>query len=65
MQFEVRAIDGQQAIHTLRLVALDEADARQQLVGRRLTPLSITENRPWGSRRRDFSLLLFAQQFHG
>ena len=64
MQFQARAIDGQQAIHDLRLVALDEADARAQLAGRGLTPLTLGEARHWAQRKREFSLLLFAQQFH-
>ena len=64
MQFDVRAIDGQQALHQLRLAALDEADARGQLAARGLTPLSLGESRPWGQRRQEFSLLLFAQQLH-
>jgi hypothetical protein len=30
MQYQVRALDSQQQIHTLLLEALDEADARAQ-----------------------------------
>ena len=72
MQFHVRAIDGQQAIHELTLVALDEADAQAQTRQQRLTPLSVAPARVgqalggWARApgQREFSLLLFAQQFH-
>ena len=65
MQFHVRALDAQQAVHELQLVALDEADARAQLGGRGLQPLSIRAAGQWLTRRgKAFSLLLFAQQLH-
>ncbi len=64
MQFHVRAIDSALALHDLVIVALDEADARSQVLGRRLTLLSIDQPRGRVGGRREFSLLLFAQQFH-
>lgn len=65
MQYQIRAINGQQQIQTLTLEALDEADARAQALARQLTPLSVAAG--GGLRRRRepaFALLLFAHELH-
>jgi general secretion pathway protein F len=64
MQFRVRALDANQQIQVLTIEALDEAAARQQLVSRVLTPLSVGTLRSLSLRRTKFSLLLFAQELH-
>lgn len=70
MQFEVRAIDGQQELLTLSLDALHEADARAQLAARQLTLLSLKKASGWTSwsrnrsTRQPFDLMLFAQELH-
>ncbi len=70
MQFEARALDGQQQLETLTVEALDAADARAQVLGRHLTLLSLKEASAWnrlsrtGGRARRFDLLLFAQELH-
>jgi general secretion pathway protein F len=70
MLFDVRALDGHQQVQTLRLEALDIADASAQLTARQLTPLSLKSassmgNLGWGSARKNkFDLLLFAQELH-
>ncbi len=69
MQFDVRALDAQQHIQTLRLEGLDASDVQGQLAARRLTALSLKPtsalNRAnWDSSRNGFDLLLFAQELH-
>ncbi len=64
MQFRVRALDARQQIQVLTVEALDESDARQQLMARLLTPLSVGAPRRLAMRRTTFSLLLFAQELH-
>src|SRR5688572_27888011 len=63
MQYLVRALDATQAIHTLELDAYDEADAKQQALARRLTPLSVARCSLWrtvGESR--FPLVLITQE---
>jgi general secretion pathway protein F len=63
MQYQVRALDPQQQIHTLDLEALDEADARTQTLKQRLTPLSISRRTgPAARRPGPFPPLLFVQE---
>lgn len=63
MQFHVRALDAQQQIQTLILDALDEADARAQVLAQRLTPISIAARKGLGiAAPVAFPLLLFAQE---
>lgn len=63
MQYVVRALDTAQAIHTLELDAYDEADARQQALERRLTPLSVARGATWrAGSERHFPLFLFTQE---
>jgi general secretion pathway protein F len=63
VQYQVRALDSQQQLHTLLLEALDEADARAQALTRRLTPLSVQQREGLGTTRRAaFPLLLFVQE---
>lgn len=69
MQFDVRALDAQQHIQTLRLEGLDASDVQGQLAARQLTPLSLKPSSSltqtsWGSSRNNFDLLLFAQELH-
>ena len=63
MQYQVRALDSQQQIHTLLLEALDEADARAQALTQRLTPISVAQRKGLGmSSGTAFRLLLFVQE---
>lgn len=63
MQYLVRALDTALAVHTLELDAYDEADARQQTLARRLTPLSVARSRTLrAGRGQRFPLLLFTQE---
>jgi general secretion pathway protein F len=63
MQYQVRALDSQQQIHTLLLEALDEADARAQVLTQRLTPISVAGRQGLGmSSGTAFRLLLFVQE---
>jgi len=63
MQYQVRALDSQQQIHTLLLEALDEADARAQALTQRLTPISVAQRKGLGlSSGAAFRLLLFVQE---
>lgn len=62
MHFVVRALDAGQQIQTLRLDALDEADARAQAAARRLTPLSVARRGSLAQQERRFPLLLFTQE---
>jgi general secretion pathway protein F len=63
MQYQVRALDSQQQIHTLLLEALDEADARAQALTQRLTPVSVSPHKALGARSGGaFRLLLFVQE---
>lgn len=69
MQFDVRALDAQQHIQTLRLEGLDASDVQSQLATRQLTALSLKpasslSQTGWGSSRNRFDLLLFAQELH-
>jgi general secretion pathway protein F len=65
MDYEVRGLDTDQRVVTLKLSALDEADARAQAVRQRVTPLSVRAARGLLARRGSaFSLLLFAQELH-
>lgn len=70
MQFEARAMDGQQELLTLSLDALHEADARAQLAAQQLTLLSLKQVSGWTNWRRSrstrqpFDLMLFAQELH-
>lgn len=70
MQFEARAMDGQQELLTLSLDALHEADARAQLAAKQLTLLSLKQVSGWTNWRRSrstrqpFDLMLFAQELH-
>ena len=69
MQFDVRALDAQQHIQTLRLEGLDASDVQSQLAARQLTPLSLKPassltQASWSSSRNNFDLLLFAQELH-
>jgi general secretion pathway protein F len=69
MQFDVRALDAQQQIQTLRLEGLDTSDVQGQLAARQLTALSLKpasslSQTSWGSSRNSFDLLLFAQELH-
>lgn len=66
MQYEVRAL-GRDRVTTLRVEALDEADARRQVAAQALKPLSVAAQGSalsWkpGQRRSAFSLLLFTQE---
>jgi general secretion pathway protein F len=63
MEYQVRALDAQQQLHTLQLDALDEADAHAQVMARRLRPISIAARKKLGQRSAPrFGLLLFAQE---
>ena len=68
MQFNVRALNHEQQIQTLRLQAADETDARAQLKTRNLTALSLkqavtfSQDSIGASRSKRFDLLLFAQE---
>ena len=63
MQYQVRALDSQQQIHTLLLEALDEADARAQALTQRLTPISVARRQGLDmSSGTAFRLLLFVQE---
>jgi general secretion pathway protein F len=69
MQFDVRALDAQQQIQTLRLEGLDAAEVQAQLSARQLTVLSLQPAAGltptgWGASRQRFDLLLFAQELH-
>jgi len=66
MQFRVRAVDaGSQQVMDLTLEALDEQDARAQLVARQLMPLSLRRGAGLAWRRAErFSVPLFAQELH-
>jgi general secretion pathway protein F len=69
MQFDVRALDAQQHIQTLRLEGLDASDVQGQLAARQLTALSLKPasgltHTSWGSSQNRFDLLLFAQELH-
>jgi general secretion pathway protein F len=69
MQFDVRALDAQQQIQTLRLEGLDASDVQVQLAARQLTTLSLKPasslaQTSWGSSRNHFDLLLFSQELH-
>jgi general secretion pathway protein F len=70
MQFDVRVLDTQQNIQTLRLEGLDASDVQLQLANRQLTAISLkptsTLNRNnWSSSKSQrFDLLLFAQELH-
>jgi general secretion pathway protein F len=66
MQFRVRALAPDQQLLSLVLEAADEADAREQALSRRLTPLSIAPaaSKLGAGSRREFDLLLFVQEFH-
>lgn len=64
MQFQIRAIDRQQQMLSLKLEALDETDALAQTAALTMTPISVQRGgNVWG-RRSAFSLLLFAQELH-
>jgi general secretion pathway protein F len=63
MQYQIRALDAQQQLHTLLLEALDEADARAQALAQRLTPVSVAPRKGLGARNASaFRLLLFVQE---
>jgi general secretion pathway protein F len=63
MQFEVRALDTRQQLETLLLDALDEADARAQVLTQRLTPITVVARKNFGlAGQATFPLLLFAQE---
>lgn len=70
MQFEARAMDGQQQLLTISLDALHAADARAQLAAKQLTLLSLKQVSGWASwsgsksARQPFDLMLFAQELH-
>ena len=67
MQFRVRAVDAaSQQVMDLTVEALDEQDARTQLLARQLTPLSLQRGRgaAWRARGERFSVPLFAQELH-
>jgi general secretion pathway protein F len=69
MQFDVRALDAQQHIQTLRLEGLDMSDVQSQLATRHLIALSLKPTASltqtsWGSSRNRFDLLLFGQELH-
>jgi general secretion pathway protein F len=67
MLFQTRALDpATQALLSTKVEALDEADARAQLLARQLQPISLRPQRSWGGRRGgdSFSVLLFAQELH-
>lgn len=73
MQFKARVITTAQLIQTLNIVALDEADAREQLVRQRLSVLSLKAktNFSFGlggiqlsGAKKSFDLLLFSQELH-
>ena len=66
MQYEVRALQGN-AVTSVRIEALNEADARSQALARALAPLSVRAagrglTRGAGSRSTGLSLLLFSQE---
>lgn len=66
MQYEVRALQGN-AVTSVRIEALNEADARAQALARALAPLSVRAagrglTRGAGSRSTGLSLLLFSQE---
>lgn len=73
MQFEARVLTTAQQIQTLILEALDEEDARGQLLGQHFSVLSLKSNtglqgglaglNPAGAKKA-FDLLLFAQELH-
>ena len=68
MEFEIRALNSEQQIQSLRLEATDEGDARTQLQARQLSVLSLRPaSRLRGSSfssigKKQFNLLLFAQE---
>lgn len=63
MLFEVRAADAASQLKTLHLEASDAADARQQALKLRLTPVSVKPHAGRVSGRRDrFDLALFAEE---
>jgi general secretion pathway protein F len=66
VQYEVRALQGN-AVTSVRIEALNEADARSQALARALAPLSVRAagrglTRGAGSRSTGLSLLLFSQE---
>jgi general secretion pathway protein F len=66
VQYEVRALQGN-AVTSVRIEALNEADARAQALARALAPLSVRAagrglTRGAGSRSTGLSLLLFSQE---
>ena len=68
MEFDIRALDAEQQIQSLRLEAVDMADARAQLQARQLSVLSLKAttrlggNSLGGLGKKHFDLLLFAQE---
>ena len=68
MQFYIRALNAEQQIQSLRLEAVDMADARAQLEARQLSVLSLKATTRWGGDslsglgEKHFDLLLFAQE---
>lgn len=65
MQFEVRVLGTGQQVQTLRVDALDAADARRQAEAQGAMALSATPvRRAFGSARSGFALLLFAEELH-
>ncbi len=64
MHYRIRALDRRQQVLSLRLEALDEADARAQAATLAVTPISVSQGRPGWSSRSSFNLPLFAQELH-
>ena len=67
MRFDIRALDpATQAVLSTTVDALDENDARAQLLARQLTPISLQPRGALSWRRggEAFSVLLFAQELH-
>lgn len=63
MLYEVRAADATSQLKTVHLDAADAADARQQALKLRLTPVSVKPHTPGATGRRDrFDLSLFAEE---
>jgi len=61
--YEVRAADAASQLKTLHLEASDPADARQQALRLRLTPVSVKQHNSGVTGRRDkFDLSLFAEE---
>lgn len=70
MQFDVRAIDPQQQLISLRIDALTAEDAQAQVRAKQLTLLALKEVSSWRgllagrSQRSKFDLILFGQELH-